>query len=257
MAGIKIENFYDHVSKKNKSEPSVDYPNKKEIQINVPCRALVCGKSGDGKTNTLLNLIKNINAWQRYYLFAKNLHEPLYAEFIENIKTVEKKCGFQILFYSDNLNDLPPIKDFDENKKSTLFIFDDQVCEKGHAVKIMEEIWIRGRKDFLSTIYITQSYFDMPKLMRKNTDYVFFKKLNTTRDLTMTLKEYQKDDIPLKFEKELYNLSLIGSFTNFFMIDCNNNNPNMIYRKNFTGIPWKELWNRLTPEQQKKYKDKK
>ena len=63
--------------------------NKKWPYIpNHPYRMLIIGGSGSGKTNALLNLIKEQdsgNLIDKIYLYAKDLNEPKYQLLIKNL----------------------------------------------------------------------------------------------------------------------------------------------------------------------------
>ena len=50
-----------------------------------PCRILIIGGSGSGKTNTLLNLINEQNDIDKIYLYTRDLKKPKY-------KILIKKC---------------------------------------------------------------------------------------------------------------------------------------------------------------------
>ena len=72
LDAITNENNKDH----NKKWPCIpDYP----------YRILIIGSSGSGKTNALLNLIKqdNDNLIDKIYLYAKDLSEPRYQFLIK------------------------------------------------------------------------------------------------------------------------------------------------------------------------------
>ena len=49
---------------------------------NWPFRMLIIGPSGSGKTNTLLHLINNLHPIDKYYLYAKDIHESKYEYLI-------------------------------------------------------------------------------------------------------------------------------------------------------------------------------
>ena len=70
-------NFDDYVNKNktthNKNQPYIPYH---------PCRILIIGGSGSGKTNLLLNLIENQPDIDKIYLYAKDPYES------------ERRCEF-------------------------------------------------------------------------------------------------------------------------------------------------------------------
>ena len=53
-----------------------------------PYRILIIGSSGSGKTNALLNLIKEQDDTDKTYLYAKDLSEPKYKFLIKKHKDV-------------------------------------------------------------------------------------------------------------------------------------------------------------------------
>ena len=68
---IRRENNKEH----NEKWPYIPYH---------PYRILTIGGSGSGKTNTLLNLIKEQDDIDKIYLYAKNLSKPKYQFLIKN-----------------------------------------------------------------------------------------------------------------------------------------------------------------------------
>ena len=63
-------NFDEYVNE-NKTEHNKNWP----YVPDRPCRILIIGGSGSGKTNVLLNLIENIFDIDEIYLYAKDLYE--------------------------------------------------------------------------------------------------------------------------------------------------------------------------------------
>ena len=47
-----------------------------------PCRILIIGGSGSGKTNTLLNLINEQNDIDKIYLYARDLNKPKHKNLV-------------------------------------------------------------------------------------------------------------------------------------------------------------------------------
>ena len=73
---------------------------------------------------------------------------------------------------------------YKENK--ILIVFDDMIADMIHNKKlnsIVTELFIRGRKLNISLVFITQSYFKVPKDVRLNTSQFFIAKLPNKREL--------------------------------------------------------------------------
>ena len=74
-----------------------------------------------------------------------------------------------------NIDEYNPYK---ENK--ILVVFDDMIADMIHNKKlnsIITELFIRGRKLNISLVFITQSYFEVPKDVRLNTSHFFIVKI--------------------------------------------------------------------------------
>ena len=69
----------DDITNENSKEHSERWP----IILNHPCRILIIGESGSGKTNALLNLISHQDDFDKIHLHAKDLSEPKYQFLIK------------------------------------------------------------------------------------------------------------------------------------------------------------------------------
>lgn len=223
-----MENYYSKLPKKYKSE-SVDYPNFNKVQIKIPFRMIIAGSSGSGKTNCLINIFNQIGAFSRVWLFARDTEEPLYRFFIDVLKEVEKESKTKVIEVYNDLSEFPDIDKEVDKEQTNLFIFDDLVLEKDQ--KMIEQVYIRGRKRNISSVYISQSYFGVPKVVRKNTDYIILKKINTMNDLSKIISEYQlnktKEELQALYKESRKN------FTDFLLIDLETNFEDLKYRINF------------------------
>ena len=80
----------DSITNENKSEPNEKWP----YIPDYPYRIIVIGRSGSGKTNALLNLMKEQDyhdVIDKIYLYARDLSEPKYEYLIKNVKMQEQK----------------------------------------------------------------------------------------------------------------------------------------------------------------------
>ena len=123
-----------------------------------------------------------------------------------------------------------------ENK--ILIVFDDMIADMINNKKlnsIVTELFIRGRKLNISLVFITQSYFKVPKDVRLNTTHFFIMKIPNKRELQQLAISHSSDmdfkdfvriykkctdkpysflvndttlasDDPLRFRKNLYNI---------------------------------------------------
>ena len=73
-----------------------------------------------------------------------------------------------------------------KRKRKKLIVFDDMIADvmtnkKFHA--IIKELFIRCRKLNISLVFITQSYFSVPKDARLNSTHYLITKINNRRKL--------------------------------------------------------------------------
>ena len=180
--------------------------------------------SGSGKSNFITNLItlfcKGKGTYDNIYIFCKCKDEPLYRYL------ADKSKGLIEVF--ENLEKLPALNDLNACKQ-TLIIFDDMVTDiKKHP--IISEYFIRGRKKGASIMFLSQSYYNTPKIIRQNVNYVVILKLGGARDINSLLREVSigltkeqlleiyKEATKIKFDVMIINLEKSG---------------NERYRKNF------------------------
>ena len=71
--------------------------------------------------------------------------------------------------YSDGMQDVyKNIEDYNPNKKrKILIVFDDMIADMINKLNpVVTELFIRGRKLNISIVFITQSYFKVPRDVR-------------------------------------------------------------------------------------------
>ena len=73
-----------------------------------------------------------------------------------------------------------------DKDRKMLIVFDDMIADiiKNKKLNsIVTELFIRGRKLNISLVFITQSYFKVPKDVRLNTSHFFIAKIPNKREL--------------------------------------------------------------------------
>ena len=175
----KIQNMYEVIPKRflqNAFNPNYDLH-----KLKLPFRMCVVSPSGSGKTNFVINLLRLFSygdgTFATCLILTKNKNEPLY----DWLQDVCPQISIQ-----EGLSKMPRIDDFDK-KDNHLIIFDDLVLSKD--LSSVENVYIRGRKLGISVIFISQSYFKIPKIIRLNTNYFALLKIPSNRDLNMILSE--------------------------------------------------------------------
>ena len=81
---------------------------------------------------------------------------------------------------------MKPINEYKPHEQ-TLLIFDDMINDLSFPV--ISEIYTRGRKRGISTIFLSQSFYSTPKILRQNINYCIILKLGGTRDVNAILRE--------------------------------------------------------------------
>jgi len=165
-----MENFYNKKEVK-KYCYKTENPNYDLHHFDTPFRSLVVAPSGSGKSNFITNLIslfcKGRGTYDNIYIFCKCKDEPLYRYL------ADKSKGLIEVF--ENLEKLPALNDLNACKQ-TLIIFDDMVTDiQKHP--IISEYFIRGRKKGASIMFLSQSFYNTPKIIRQNVNYVVILKL--------------------------------------------------------------------------------
>jgi hypothetical protein len=176
----KIRNFYEKMP--SHFLDKVENPNFNLHHLKIPMRMCVVAPSGSGKTNFLVNLIEMFSrgegTFQTITIITRNKDEPLYRWF--------SSISEQIII-KEGLNNSPQLDKFDKNYNH-LVVWDDLVLSKN--LEKVEEYYIRARKLNVSVIFLSQSYFHIPMLIRKNCSYMVLLKLSGQREVNTILRDF-------------------------------------------------------------------
>ena len=190
-----------------------------------PYRILIIGGSRSGKTNSLLNLISKQKDIDKIYLYAKDLRGPKYEYLIKNRENAGIKHvndGNAFIECSNTMDDVyKSINDYNPNRRKILIVFDDVIADIMTNKKfqaIINKLFIRCRKINISLVFITQSYFYVPKDVRLNSAHYFIMKINNKSELQniainhsadIDYKDFMK--VYRKCTKEPYNFLTIDT----------------------------------------------
>ena len=186
---------------------------------------MIISGSGSGKRNTLLNLITERDDIDKIYLYAKDLSKPKYEYLIKKrenagIKHLNDPKAF--IEYSNAMDDVyENIDDYNPNRKrKTLIVFDGMIADMMGNKKfraIIKELFIRCRKLNILLVFITQSYFSVPKDVRLNSTHYLIMKINNKREL-QNIAINHSADIDYKDFMKIYRECTREPF-NFLTID--------------------------------------
>ena len=132
------------------------------------------------------------------------------------------------------------IDDYNPKRKiKTLTVFDDMIADIMTNKKfqaIIKELFFRCRKLKISLVFITQSYFSVPKDVRLNSTHYLIMKIHNKRELQQIAIDHSAD-IDYKDFAKIYRNCIKEPYS-FLTIDTTlpADNP-MRFRKNFSDSP--------------------
>jgi hypothetical protein len=130
-----------------------------------PARVIVLGKTGAGKTNSVLSSLDFIK-YDQLWIYARMKDEAKY-------RTLERKHkGKDWFFLSDDLGDLPDVNDIPRDLQ-TVIVIDDFGGEK-KDIKAVEDLFRMSRKTNTSVYWIAHDFFNTaPLSLRKQASHFY------------------------------------------------------------------------------------
>jgi hypothetical protein len=203
----------------------------------TPCRVLIAGASGSGKSQLTANIImKGWIPFDKIVLCAKNPDQEVYEELEAHIADVaeenelDPKDLFQIV---TDVNDVPKVEDFDKSKK-TLLAFDDFITSSKDLPKI-SDFFVRARHKGVSPFFLTQDFYQVPLIIRRNCNYFFLFGGMSERDLVSLHKDLAQGGLDVKEFKKIYRAATAEKYS-FLMIDLVTDKKPLRFRKMFDGL---------------------
>lgn len=228
---MSLINFYELQGVKS----LIDSGDDKQYQytrMKINTRMLFAGASGTGKSNALLNYIyltsKPRDGTFRHIFIISKTGEALY-EFLQS----EMK-GFVSIYKT--LEELPSVKEFPDKTKENykwLVILDDCITDKDKKnVKKMEEYFAFSRKKNITTIFLSQSYFQTPIFIRQNINYLVLTSIRGRKDLSRIMKEYETPHVSSQQFQAMFDDATRQNM-NFFKVDLQTTDIMSKFSKNF------------------------
>ena len=171
----------------------------------------------------------------KIYLYARDLNEPKYEYLIKKREHLNNPNAF--IECSNTMDDVyENIHDYNPNRRrKILIVFDDMIADIMTNKKfqaIIKELFIRCRKLNIPLVFITQSYFSIPKDVRLNSTHYLIMKINNRKEL-QNIAINHSADFDYKDFMKIYRECTKEPF-NFLTIDTTlpASNP-LSFRKNF------------------------
>ena len=188
---------YDDAKKENIKEHDTSWT---QI-LNHPYKILIFGGSGSRKTNSLFKLINKQLNIEKVSLYTTDTYEAKYQLLINKRESTGLKHlnGSKVsIEYSNYMDDIyKNIEEHNPNKKrKILTVLNDMIVDMLSNKKlnpIATELFIRGRKLNISLVFITQSYFAVPKNSRLNSVHYFIMKIPNKRELQEIVFNHSSD----------------------------------------------------------------
>ena len=221
-------------------------------------RCLIIGPSNCGKTHLLVELLLNEKyfVYDKMFIWSRSLHQPYYQllntcfndclpkkdtyqlfknlldiklyaqetnkplmdvvdELVQIIKARDDFSSSHIICEcNEDIIELPDPKEIDISNNN-LVIFDDLIDEKQSQ---LSKYFTRGRHNNINTIYISQSYFHLPrKTIRNNSNFLILFKL-PMKDVENIYQDLVSADMIIKEFKTLCQLAWSKPF-GYLIID--------------------------------------
>ena len=233
MKRFQVQNIYEeklHMKKPVQSDP---------LQIVHPSNIMIIGKTGSGKTNLVVNLIRNMGGFEKVYLFTgTDTQEPIYQWMHQQMgNNFEPYQGFSS-FYK-KMKEIADDKDLADYK--TLIICDDFLMSSKKEQDQLAHFSTHARKTNAiaktSFLLLTQSYFGVPKLIRLNVQYFMLMSGIGKNELKLICQHGGFDlgpNITIDDVDHIYKDATKGKdVTDFFLVDKKTKYENLKFRKQF------------------------
>ena len=193
---------FDDYGYENKTQHNLKWP---YIPDN-PYRILIIGGSGSGKTNALLNLINNQPDINKVYWYAKDPYEAKYQYLINKVDLNHYDDPKAFIKNSNDMQDVYKTdKEYNIDKeRKILRFFDDIIADMINHKKlnsIVTDLFIRGRKLNISLVFITKSYFKVPKNVRLNSTHFSIMNIPNKKEIQQIALNQSSDISSKDFSK--------------------------------------------------------
>jgi hypothetical protein len=214
-----------------------------------PNHVLVCGKSQSGKTHLVANIIlKGYIPFNRVFIIAKRIDQEIWEEVIAVMEEQAAEAGVDLesILFTASGDEIPTLERIEqllhgpngeipeETELQTMIVIDDYMTDK----KVNREVerYISQVRHFNASVwYLAQSYYDTPKFIRDNVNYVMLFGGQNPRSLTQLYQDVTEGDLTKEEFQKLY-FQATNEKHHFMMIDKLAKNIQTRYREGFDTL---------------------
>ena len=190
------------IVKSKKMKEFISKQSKYKMLGALPNSAIIVGPSGSGKTILLQSLITDIYAgsFERVFIFSPSIFVDYswmpVKEYIEKDLKIQETDDEK--FYYDHYSEealqniidtqhkiIKYMKEHNHKKMFNIAIIIDDMADDAsfmRSSKLLHQLYIRGRHDYITTITAVQRYYCIAPIIRLNTRMIFIYKLRNARD---------------------------------------------------------------------------
>lgn len=169
-------NIYETKAMQNFNSEKDINPHYSKHNIGVKKHMLVCGLTGSGKSNFIVNLLSQMNdTFKHVYIYTKMPQEPIY-------QMLKDKLGDDLTL--ERIENVPPPDEL-KSVGQCLCIFDDFIAESKNTFNRLVEYAIVTRKKFFSCVFLTQNFYSVPKVLREQMTYLALLSMTDKRNLSL------------------------------------------------------------------------
>lgn len=220
-------------------------------------RWLVSGKSGTGKTFSCLDALMGESpedptqrkiAFDHLYLVTSTPDQGKYKLLLKWINSLEKQREAETGEYVSMCTvitepeDMPNLDEDVNREIINLVLIDDMIMKENQ--RMFADWFVRSRNKSVSMIYLTQDYYKVPLIIRRQCDYISCFRVNSGNDLALMRKE-----LGMCTDKAVFNAMFdqaTDTNNGFLFVDRRTDIPLMRYRRGFDEV-WDEERGEFVP----------
>ena len=194
------------------------------------CHYMIIGQTGVGKTNLLLNLLLQYMNYDHCKIYTITPEQDKYQLLHEYSELFDE--NMDSIFEISPPEDVTPVEELDDESNKVI-IFDDIKLDNKNMNNIKEYFSLSRNKN-CNCIYLTQSYYDVPKYIRRNTKcFILFGGLDN-KDIRHISDDLSKNIGRQEFGR-IYREAISEPYS-FMTVDKTSKYIPEMYRKRFDGF---------------------